>query len=340
MAELTASVRFCPECEKQLSDSDKTCPACETLLFTEGSPAWRASLVGYFCGGLAGGAALVIVMTIESLLDFHERVLEMVAFGVVAVSAWRIKKGQLLMDRDLSVRKEMSVEESKVSSTETTIEVSGAFETNKSRIETESTCRDNTSQRYCITDYPNELKLNEIATEDQLKDYHEKIREKAMSCCGLCDKQILSNSDDFSLLFEKHVSKLFADKSYLESFKSKGKLNDGIATICDNCMGKGYVSHDQNRITFPASIKLDKEKILFCKELALGKGKDEGKKYFKGRKIEPENWINDKNTGQTLETSKSKEKSIGPCKECGCSDFNYDSYWKEYACNNCGWITN
>jgi hypothetical protein len=28
------------------------------------------------------------------------------------------------------------------------------------------------------------------------------------------------------------------------------------------------------------------------------------------------------------------------CYKCGCSEFLYDSYWKEYSCEKCGWVVN
>jgi len=117
-------IRICPECETQFSDADRNCPTCETPILIQGSPAWRAKLQSYFWGGLAGGASLAVVKIIESLLGFQERVLEMVVFGVSAVSVWKIKKSQLMMNRDLAVRKAKPAPGRKSTPTVKTVEVS------------------------------------------------------------------------------------------------------------------------------------------------------------------------------------------------------------------------
>lgn len=106
--------RFCPDCENELADDTKICPSCEKTLFEIKRTPMYAALMGYLWGGLAGGIALGIVKVIEHLLGFNERMIEMIVFGVVAVSVWKVKKAQLLEPNDLANIKQFEVKEKDV----------------------------------------------------------------------------------------------------------------------------------------------------------------------------------------------------------------------------------
>jgi hypothetical protein len=97
--------RYCPGCSAQVSHDAEVCQSCRKTLFAPGRPSWLAGLLGYLWGGLIGGIALTIVNVVETLGGFHNRTLEMAVFGIVAVGAWNAKKAQLVLRRDLGVRK-------------------------------------------------------------------------------------------------------------------------------------------------------------------------------------------------------------------------------------------
>lgn len=97
--------RYCSECNTQVSLDAEACPTCQKTLYAAVRPSWQAGLLAYLWGGLMGGVALVIVKIVESIGGFHNRILEMVVFGIVAVGAWNSKKAQLVGRRDMAVWK-------------------------------------------------------------------------------------------------------------------------------------------------------------------------------------------------------------------------------------------
>jgi hypothetical protein len=107
--------RSCPSCDTELSDDTQICSSCGKTLFETMHTPMKAGLIGYLWGGLAGGIALAVVKLIEYFFGFSERALEMIVFGLVAISAWKAKKDKLLKPKDLANIKLFETQETKIS---------------------------------------------------------------------------------------------------------------------------------------------------------------------------------------------------------------------------------
>jgi hypothetical protein len=83
-----------------------------------------------------------------------------------------------------------------------------------------------------------------------------------MAFCDLCEQRILNDGKDSYILSKDQMAKLVVDSSVLGAFELTGTFQSGYATVCDDCVSKGYVSPFNTRKTYPANSKLTESEII------------------------------------------------------------------------------
>lgn len=96
-----------------------------------------------------------------------------------------------------------------------------------------------------------------------------------MAFCDLCEQRILSDGEDSYILSEDQMAKLVVDSSILAAFEFTGTFQSGYASVCDDCISKGYVSPFKTRKTYPIKNKLTESEIKRAKEISLAVGRGE-----------------------------------------------------------------